>query len=141
MLFKDVTNFQTLQTWLGHNATCYYNLNMFIHALLYCLWDLPDFGVLQQVTTCYNPFSKESISRFFINLMVTHGKPLQIASNLTKLSQNPTVVTNWFLGDGSLVFSHWRSRSLSRILTLYSTRILQDYHLGLICSNPGILGV
>ena len=40
MLFKDVTNFQTLQTWLGHNATCYYNLNMFIHALLYIVCEI-----------------------------------------------------------------------------------------------------
>ena len=34
-LLKDMETFQTLQTWIGHNATRYHNLNALPHALPY----------------------------------------------------------------------------------------------------------
>ena len=34
-LLKDMETFQTLQTWIGHNATRYHNLNTLPHALPY----------------------------------------------------------------------------------------------------------
>ena len=55
MLLKDMTNFQTLQTWLGHNATCYHNMNMLLHALLYIFCEIClILGYLLQVTTSYH---------------------------------------------------------------------------------------
>ena len=32
-LLKDMANFQTLQTWIGHNLTYYHNLNVLPHKL------------------------------------------------------------------------------------------------------------
>ena len=34
IMFKRVTtHYQTLQTWIGHNPTCYYNFDALPHAL------------------------------------------------------------------------------------------------------------
>ena len=36
VMFERVsTHYQTLQTWIGHNATRYHNLSALVHALLY----------------------------------------------------------------------------------------------------------
>ena len=52
MLLKDMANFQTLQTWLGHNVTCYHNMNMLLHALLYIFCEIcMILSYLLQVTT------------------------------------------------------------------------------------------
>ena len=97
-----MTNFQTLQTWLGHNATCYHNMNMLLHALLCIFREIClILGYLLQVTTSYHWFSRESISIYiFINVMIMHGKPLRIALNLTKLIQNRNIgdkmVFRWY---------------------------------------------
>ena len=29
---RATTHYQTLQTWIGHNSTCYYNFNALPHA-------------------------------------------------------------------------------------------------------------
>ena len=89
-----MTNFQTPQTWLGHNVTRYYDLNALPHALPYALPYICSeicliLGYLQRVTTRYQQFFfKNSISIFFINLTVTRGKPLQIAQNQEYLGEN-----------------------------------------------------
>ena len=89
-----MTNFQTLQTWLGHNATRYHDLNALPHALLYALpYILSEIclilGYLQCVTTRYRQFlKKNSIYIFFINLTLTHGNPLQTAQNQENPKEN-----------------------------------------------------
>ena len=47
-LLKDMETFQTLQTWIGHNATRYHNLNTLPHSFtthvtVYFLGILPSF--------------------------------------------------------------------------------------------------
>ena len=37
MFERVATYYQTLQTWIGHNATCYHNLNALPHALPHAL--------------------------------------------------------------------------------------------------------
>ena len=66
-----MTNFQTPQTWLGHNATRYHDLNALPHALPYALpYILSEIclilGYLQRITTRHSHFLKEnSIYIFF----------------------------------------------------------------------------
>ena len=82
-----MTNFRTPQTWLGHNAARYHDLNALPHALPYALPYIffeicLILGYLQRATTRYRQFfKKNSIYIFFINLMVTRGNPLQIAQH------------------------------------------------------------
>ena len=89
-----MTNFQTPQTWLGHNATHYHDLNALPHVLPYALPYMFSeicliLGYLQRVTTRYRQFfKKNSINIFFINLTVTRGNPLQIAQNEENLGEN-----------------------------------------------------
>ena len=89
-----MTNFQTPQTWLGHNATRYRDLNTLPHALPYALAYIFSencliLGYLQRVTTCYRQFfTKIVYIYFFINLTVTHGNPLQIAQKQENLREN-----------------------------------------------------
>ena len=89
-----MTNFQTPQIWLGHNATRYHDLNALPHALLHALtYIFPEIclilGYLQRVTTRYRQlFNKNSIYIFFINLLVTRGNPLKIVQNQENLSEN-----------------------------------------------------
>ena len=51
-LLKDMGTFQTLQTWIGHNATRYHNLNALPHALLYIFLSLIWIG--QNLTRYHN---------------------------------------------------------------------------------------
>ena len=37
MIERVTTHYQTLQTWLGHNATCYHNFKALPHALPHVL--------------------------------------------------------------------------------------------------------
>ena len=88
-----MTNFQTPQTWLGHNTTRYHDLNVLPHALphtlpYFCSEICLILGYLQRVTTRYRKFFKKNIYTFFINLTVTHGNPLQIAQNQENLREN-----------------------------------------------------
>ena len=54
-----MTNFQTPQTWLGHNATCYHDLNA-LPALPYILSEIRlILGYLQRVTMLYRQFFLE----------------------------------------------------------------------------------
>ena len=75
-----MTNFQTPQTWLGHNTMRYHDLNVLPHALLHALPYIFSeicliLGYLQRIT-------------FFIYLAVMHGNPLQIAQNQANLREN-----------------------------------------------------
>ena len=77
--------FQSLQTWIGHNATRYHNLNALPHVLPYALpYSLSEIcqvlGYLQRVTII--SFKKNINIYFYINLMVTCGNTLQIAPTL-----------------------------------------------------------
>ena len=89
-----MTNFQTPQTWLGHNATCYHDLNALPHALPYALPYILSkicliLGYLQRITLRYRQFFlKNSIYTFFINLTVTCGNPFQIAQNQKNPREN-----------------------------------------------------
>ena len=60
-----MTNFQTPQTWLRHNATRYHDLNALPHALPYMLPYIFSeiylfLGYLQGVTTRYCQFLKKN---------------------------------------------------------------------------------
>ena len=93
-LLKDMTTFQTLQTWIGHNVTRYGNLNTLPHrlpnALSYIFFEIClVLGYFKEVTTRYGQFFKLKINiYFFINLTITRGNPLHIAPNHAKLKKN-----------------------------------------------------
>ena len=82
-----MTTFQSLQTWIGHNATRYHNLNTLPHALQYILSEIyPVLSYKQQVTTCYRHFFKKNINvHFFIQF---DSNAVQIAPNHAKLREN-----------------------------------------------------
>ena len=81
-----MTNFQTPQTWLGHNTMRYHDLNVLPHALPYIFSEIClILGYLQRVTV---NFLKKYIYIFFINLTVTRGNPLQIAQNQENIREN-----------------------------------------------------
>ena len=83
-----MTNFQTPQTWLGHNVTRYHDLNALSYALPYIFSEIClILGYLQCATTRYHQFFNKIIY-FFINLTVTRGNPLQIAQNQENLREN-----------------------------------------------------
>ena len=82
---KVVAIFQTLQTWIGHNATRYHNVNALPHVLPYALpYSLSEIcqvlGYLQRVTTIF--FKKNINIYFYVNLMVTCCNTLQIVPTL-----------------------------------------------------------
>ena len=55
VMFERVsTHYQTLQTWIGHNATRYHNLNALLHALLYIISQFSVFWWL--IATGYHAF-------------------------------------------------------------------------------------
>ena len=85
-----MTNFQTPQTWLGHNAMRYHDLDTLPYALPYIFFEIClILGYLQHVTTRYRQFFlKDSIYIFFINLTVMHGNLLQIAQTQENLREN-----------------------------------------------------
>ena len=85
-----MTNFQTPQTWLGHNATRYHDLNALPYALPYIFSEIClILGYLQRITTRYHQFLKKIVYiYFFIDLMVTRGNPLQVAPNQGNLREN-----------------------------------------------------
>ena len=65
VMFERVTTYyQTLQTWIGHNATRYHNYNALPHVLPHALpYVFPQFsmvcGYLQWVTTrCHHIYKK-----------------------------------------------------------------------------------
>ena len=62
--------FQTLQTWIGHNAMRYHNLNRFPQMLSYILSDIwLILGDLQRVTMRYiQSFFKNIITYIFLQI-------------------------------------------------------------------------
>ena len=57
-LLKDMETFQTLQTWIGHNATRYHNLNTLPYALPHALpYILSDIYLICPNTMCYHNFN------------------------------------------------------------------------------------
>ena len=67
LVFSDIkritTHYQTQETWIGLNITCYHSLNALPHALPYILYQLClVLGYLQLVTTCYH--------RFFLKIVI-----------------------------------------------------------------------
>ena len=69
-LHKDMATFQTLKTWIGHNATCYHNLNALSHPLPHMLPYIFSeiflvLGYLQRVTTCYRHFLRKILKYIF----------------------------------------------------------------------------
>ena len=66
-MFEHVTtHYQTLETWIGHNAMRFYNFKMLLNGLPYIysqfsiIW-----GYLQYVTTHYGQIYKKNILLFF----------------------------------------------------------------------------
>ena len=115
MFERVTTHYQTLQTWMLHNATCYRNFDVLPHALA-CIFSQFNMG-MQRITitlTCYHmryhtfsfslawfgvicnalprvsvTFTKKMyISIFFKKLTVTRGNSLQIAQNQANLREN-----------------------------------------------------
>ena len=80
---------QTPQTWLGHNATRYHDLNALPHALPHALPYIFSeiflfLSYLQQVNKLPRVtvnFLKNNSIYVFIDLMVTRRNPLEIAQN------------------------------------------------------------
>ena len=59
MFERVTTHYQTLQTWIGHNAACYHNFNVLLHALQYIFSHYGmALGYLQRVTTRYRQVYK-----------------------------------------------------------------------------------
>ena len=54
MFERVTTHYQTLQTWIGHNATRYHNFNVLLHTLPYIFYKFSMvWGYLQRVTKRY----------------------------------------------------------------------------------------
>ena len=89
-LLKDMAAFQTLQTWIGHNATRYHNLNVLPHALPYIFSEIfLVWGYLQRVTTRYHQFFLKNLNIYlFINFKVTCGNLPLIAQTHSKPRKN-----------------------------------------------------
>ena len=66
IMFEHVTtHYQTLQTWIGHDATRYHNFNVLLHALPYIFSKFSMvWGYLQRVTTRYHQIYK----KIYINI-------------------------------------------------------------------------
>ena len=67
ILFEYVTtHYQTLQTWIGHDATCYHNFNVLPHALPHIFSKFSMVcGYLQRVTTRYRQIYKKKYINIF----------------------------------------------------------------------------
>ena len=90
---KHATHYQTLETWIGHNATRYPIWNVLPHALPYIFSGIfLVLGNLQRVTTRYRQIYKKKIYIYILfflkKLTVTRGNTLQIAQNQANLRQN-----------------------------------------------------
>ena len=71
-----MATFQALQTWIGHDTTRYHTRYRTFSLSL--VWFG---GYLQRVTTRYRQFFQKILIYIFkINLTVTRGNPLQIAT-------------------------------------------------------------
>ena len=112
IMFERVTTYyQTLKTWIGHNATRYHTFNALPHALSHVLLYIfshnaicyHNFNVLpyissqcsmvwsylQRVTTRYRQIYKEIYINIFLKkMMVTLGNALQIAQNQENQREN-----------------------------------------------------
>ena len=66
MFEPATTHYQTLQTWIRHNTTCYHNFNALPHTLQYIFSQFSMvWGDLQQVTTRYRQIYKKCTLIFF----------------------------------------------------------------------------
>ena len=76
-------------TWIGHNATCYHNFSVLLHALPYIFSQFSMVcGYLQRITSVTVKFIKKYILMFFKRMTVTCGNVLQIAQNQANLRKN-----------------------------------------------------
>ena len=68
IMFEHVTtHYQTLQTWIGDDATCYHNFNALPHALPYIFSKFSMvWGYLQRVTTRYHQIYKKIYINIFL---------------------------------------------------------------------------
>ena len=88
-----MATFQTLEIWIGHNASRYHNLNALPHglpkALPYIFSEIClVLGYLQLVTTRYHQFVFKRILMFFKKLTLARANPLKIVPNHAKLREN-----------------------------------------------------
>ena len=91
VMFEHVIKYyQTLQTWIGHNAKRYYNFNLLLHVLPYIFSKFSMvWSYLQRVTMRYHQiYKKIYINIFFKTMTVTRGNMLQIAQNQENLREN-----------------------------------------------------
>ena len=67
IMFEHVTtHYQTLEIWIGHNAMCYRNFNVFPHALPYIFSQFNMvWGYLQRVTKHYRRIYKKVYTNIF----------------------------------------------------------------------------
>ena len=79
--------FSLTLTWIGHNAKRYHNFNVLLHALTYIFSKFSMvWGCLKRVTI---KFIKKYILIFFLKKMtVTRGNALQIAQNQENFRKN-----------------------------------------------------
>ena len=77
-------------TWIGHNAKCYHNFNVLLHALPYIFSKFSMVrGYLQRITTRYHQiYKKVYINTFLKKMMVARSNALQIAQNQENLREN-----------------------------------------------------
>ena len=94
-LHKDMATFQTLHTFIGHNAMPYHNSNALPHVLPYIFSEicLVCFGLLATRYQMLPSFLKKDINIYiyiyiYINFTVTLGHSSQIAPNHPKLKKN-----------------------------------------------------
>ena len=86
-----MATFQTLQTWIGYNATCCNKLKTLPHALPHALTYIFSevyvvLGYVQRITMPYHHHFFLNIKiYFFINLTVICGNVLQITPNHSNL--------------------------------------------------------
>ena len=81
------THYQILQTWIGHNATCYNNLNALSHVLpleLLYIFSLSSmvWGYLKRVTTRYHQISEKYINIILEAFTVMQPKTREIPEKI-----------------------------------------------------------
>ena len=82
-LLKDAATFETLETWISHNAMRYQTRYRIFSLRFAWFWAICN--ALPPVTiNCF----KRILIYIFISLTVTRANPLQIAPNYTKLREN-----------------------------------------------------
>ena len=85
-LLKDKATFETLQKWIGHNATYHHNFNMFLHTLPHIFSQFTMvWGYLQCFIMRYRQIYKNHILIVFLK---NDGNLLQIAKNQGNLRKN-----------------------------------------------------